>query len=107
MPTYDRNATPEFVERVLDLAERIPPGAVMSYGDVAEYLGEGGPRQMGWVMSHYGAAVPWWRVVQADGSPLRGHEAQALARYRAEEAPLRLSGDRIDMKRARWDGQHV
>ena len=25
-------------ERVLDLVERIPPGKVMAYGDIAEYL---------------------------------------------------------------------
>lgn len=30
-----------YAERVLDLVERIPPGMVMSYGDIAEYLGEG------------------------------------------------------------------
>jgi alkylated DNA nucleotide flippase Atl1 len=30
---------PEYAERVLDVVERIPPGKVMSYGDVAEYLG--------------------------------------------------------------------
>lgn len=30
-----------YAERVLDLVERIPPGMVMSYGDIAEFLGEG------------------------------------------------------------------
>ncbi|HUR04803.1 MAG TPA: MGMT family protein, partial [Nonomuraea sp.] len=39
-----------FAERVLDVVESIPPGMVMSYGDIAEYLGEGGPRQVGQVM---------------------------------------------------------
>ncbi|MFI9205152.1 MGMT family protein [Streptomyces sp. NPDC053048] len=96
---------PEYAERVLAVAELIPPGRVMTYGDVAEWLGEGGPRQVGRVMALYGGAVPWWRVVRADGVPLPGHERRALARYRAEGTPLR-EGDapRIAVARARWDG---
>jgi alkylated DNA nucleotide flippase Atl1 len=102
---------PEYAERVLDVAERIPPGRVMSYGDVAEWLGEGGPRQVGRVMALYGGAVPWWRVVRADGVLLPGHELRALGHYRQEGTALRTaaraaSGDmpKIDMVRARWDG---
>jgi alkylated DNA nucleotide flippase Atl1 len=101
---------PPFAERVLDLAERIPPGRVMTYGDVAEYLEQGGPRQVGRVMALYGGAVPWWRVVRADGALLPGHEARALARYREEGTPLREPRGaaplpRLDLARARWDGR--
>ncbi|WTS93567.1 MGMT family protein [Streptomyces sp. NBC_00096] len=98
---------PAYAERVLEAAERIPPGRVMTYGDIAEWLGEGGPRQVGRVMALYGGAVPWWRVVRADGRPLPGSERRALENYRAEATPLRLTGDgepRLDMRRARWDG---
>ncbi len=105
------HALPEYAERVLDVADLIPPGRVMTYGDVAEWLGEGGPRQVGRVMSLYGAAVPWWRVVRADGALLPGHELRALDQYRAEGTPLREASrvveghlPRLDMKRARWDG---
>lgn len=98
----------DFASRVLDLTERIPPGLVMSYGDIAEYLGAGGPRQVGRVMALWGGGVAWWRVVHADGSLLNGHERAALAHYREEGTPLRLATDgrpsRIDMRRARWDG---
>ncbi|MCM2389044.1 MGMT family protein [Streptomyces albipurpureus] len=103
---------PEYAERVLDVAELIPPGRVMTYGDVAEWLGEGGPRQVGRAMALYGAAVSWWRVVRADGVLLPGHEQRALVAYRTEGTPLRqapLSAEghlpRLDMKRARWDGE--
>ncbi|WP_304940908.1 MGMT family protein [Streptacidiphilus sp. P02-A3a] len=99
-------ALPPFAELVLELAERIPAGRVMTYGDVAEYLeGErsgatppgaavgrrvgGGPRQVGRVMALYGGSVPWWRVVRADGALLPGHELRALAHYRDEGTPLR------------------
>lgn len=108
------HALPEYAERVLDVAELIPPGRVMTYGDVAEWLDEGGPRQVGRVMSLYGAAVPWWRVVRADGALLPGHELRALDQYRAEGTPLREASrgaeghlPRLDMKRARWDGVAV
>lgn len=94
----------EFAERVLDVVERIPPGKVMAYGDIAEYLGEGGPRQVGRVMALWGGAVPWWRVIRTDGSLLPGHERRALARYHEEGTPLRPDGARVDMRRARWDG---
>jgi alkylated DNA nucleotide flippase Atl1 len=100
---------PDYASRVLDVADAIPPGRVMSYGDVAEYLGEGGPRQVGRVMSLWGGSAPWWRVVHADGSLLRGHEQAALRAYRAEGTPLREPSRggraRIDIRRARWDGR--
>lgn len=95
----------DFVEAVLDIVERIPPGRVLSYGDIAEMLGRGGPRMVGRVMAVHGGAVPWWRVVHADGSLIKGHERRALTEHRAEGTPLRASGDRIDMVRARWDGR--
>jgi alkylated DNA nucleotide flippase Atl1 len=98
----------EFASRVLDVAESIPPGRVMSYGDVAEYLGEGGPRQVGRVMALWGGGVPWWRVVHADGSILSGHEREALRHYREEGTPLRTCANgapgRLDMRKARWPG---
>ena len=41
----------DFASSVLDVVDSIPPGRVMSYGDIAEYLGHGpGPRQVGRVM---------------------------------------------------------
>lgn len=103
---------PEYAERVLEVVELIPPGRVMTYGDIAEWLGDGGPRQVGRVLALYGGAVPWWRVVRADGTLLPGHEQRALPRYRTEGTPLREAPraaeghmPRLDMKRARWDGE--
>ena len=99
----------EFAAKVLDVVEAIPPGRVMSYGDIAEYLGEGGPRQVGRVMALWGGGVAWWRVIHNDGSLLDGHERAALARYREEGTPMRRGAHgapgRVDMRRARWDGR--
>jgi alkylated DNA nucleotide flippase Atl1 len=95
---------PDFALAVIEAVERIPPGLVMTYGDVAEYVGSGGPRQVGQVMSRFGGAVAWWRVLRADGSPPPGHEARALRHYREEGTPLRPGGTRVDLRKARWDG---
>jgi alkylated DNA nucleotide flippase Atl1 len=99
----------DYAARVLDVADSIPAGYVMSYGDIAEYLGEGGPRQVGRVMALWGGGVPWWRVVHADGSLLSGHEREALRHYKRERTPLRSGSDgsqpRLDMRRARWSGR--
>ncbi|GLZ79860.1 hypothetical protein Afil01_46670 [Actinorhabdospora filicis] len=100
---------PDYADRVLEVAELIPPGKVMTYGDVADLLGQGGPRQVGRVMAVYGGSVPWWRVTRADGTLLPGHEQRALAHYREEGTPLRYAGDqstghmpKVDMRKARW-----
>jgi len=95
----------DYAADVLDAVDRIPPGRVMTYGDVAEYVGRGGPRQVGAVMSRWGGAVAWWRVLRADGRPPPGHERTALERYRAEGTPLRPGGLRVDLRVARWDGR--
>ena len=105
MTTGRRDQVTDFADRVLDVVDAIPPGQVMSYGDIAEYLGQGGPRQVGRVMSLWGGGVAWWRVIHADGSFLPGHEREALAHYRQEGTPLRGTGPggglRVDMRKAR------
>lgn len=89
----------DYTERVLTAVEAIGSGRVRTYGDIAEEIGAGGPRQVGQVMSRYGSAVAWWRVVRADGQLARGHEEAALTRLRQERTPLR--GDRVDLSLAR------
>jgi alkylated DNA nucleotide flippase Atl1 len=100
------SAIGEYADRVLEVVEAIPAGQVMSYGDIAEYLGTGGPRQVGRVLATLGGSVAWWRVIHADGTPAPGHDLAALAHYRAEGTPLRSAEQpvRVDMRRARWEG---
>jgi methylated-DNA-protein-cysteine methyltransferase related protein len=84
----------------------IPPGRVMSYGSIALYLadisGRVSPRLVGHVMAIDGDGVPWHRVVRESGRPVRGLEARALRRLRAEGAALATGGLRIDMRLAAW-----
>ena len=94
----------EYVEAVLALVERIPAGRVMSYGAIADALADASdrcsPRLVGSIMARSGAAVPWHRVVAADGRPPPGHEVQARERFAAEGTPMR--GDKVDMAAAAW-----
>ncbi|HEY0902964.1 MAG TPA: MGMT family protein [Acidimicrobiales bacterium] len=91
----------EYVEQVLSIVERIPPGRVTTYGLIAEAVGTGGPRQVGAVMSAYGGPVPWWRVVRADGTLPPAKPPIAHQEYLAEGTPLRPSGS-VDMRAAVW-----
>ncbi|NEE04127.1 MGMT family protein [Phytoactinopolyspora halotolerans] len=96
----------EYVEAVLSLVERIPPGRAMAYGAIAEIVGgeleRGGPRLVGSVMASYGGAVPWWRVVTSSGRLPPGHEVAALRELAAEGTPMTADGARVDMRRAAW-----
>lgn len=82
------------------MVEQIPPGQVMSYGSIAACVGVGGPRQVGAVMAEYGGAVPWWRVVRADGTLPLCHDGRARAEHLAEGTPMR--GERVEMSLAAW-----
>ena len=99
VPDAGAGSSEAYVEAVLGLVEQVPPGRVTTYGDLAEAVGRGGPRQVGNVLATWGAAVGWWRVVRADGSPARGHEQEALRRLAKEGTPLR--GSRVVLSEAR------
>lgn len=90
-----------YEEAVLDVVEAIPPGRVMTFGLIAEYVGSGGPRQVAKVMAHSGGAVPWWRVVRADGSLPDALAARARPEYLIEAMPLRPGGA-VDVPHAVW-----
>lgn len=92
------------MNEVLTVVESIPPGRVMSYGAIAELLadrsGRSSARLVGTIMARYGAAVPWYRVVNSAGRLPPGHEVEARKRLRAEGAVLK--GDRVDMGACSW-----
>ncbi|MFD6138640.1 MGMT family protein [Promicromonospora sp. NPDC060271] len=126
----------EYAAAVLDVVRRIPSGRAMTYGLIAEIVGEqlgrGGPRQVGSVMAGSGdryahlvpdgdrpdgaaagppsddgddgddGGVPWWRVVNAAGSPPKQYLTEALDELRAEGCPLSRDGRRVNLRRAVW-----
>ncbi len=58
-----------YKEKVYELVRQIPPGRVMSYGQIAIFLGEGyTPRTVGFVMHAADSeGVPWQRVINSQG----------------------------------------
>jgi alkylated DNA nucleotide flippase Atl1 len=94
---------PEFARRVLDVVDQIPAGYVMAYGNVAEFLNEGGPRQVAQVMSRYGSAVHWHRVLRADGT-CAPEVAVDQEKLLLRESVIWKRSGRIDMHLSRWDG---
>jgi methylated-DNA-protein-cysteine methyltransferase-like protein len=85
---------------VLDVVDTIPAGRVMTYGDIARYLGIPSARQVGQILARSGREVPWQRVVMADGAPASHDPIRHLARLRAEHTLLR--NGRVDLAVARW-----
>ena len=93
----------DFAEAVLEVVAAIPPGRVMTYGDVAAVLGSRAARAVGQVMSRHGADVPWWRVIRASGHAAAGHESRAWGHFQAEGTPLLTTDDgyRVNLRLAR------
>ena len=58
----------KYREQVYKLVRRIPAGRVMTYGQIAELLGDGyTARTVGFVMHACGDDTPWHRVINAQG----------------------------------------
>ena len=56
-------------ERVYRIVRSIPRGRVMTYGQLAEILGDGyTPRTVGFVMHSSDDRTPWHRVINAQGA---------------------------------------
>ena len=94
-------------ERVFEIVRRIPSGRVMTYGQLAEILGEGyTARTVGFVMhSADEETTPWHRVINAQGgcSTTRlvlPHDKQQRM-LEAEGIEFNARG-RCDLGRYRW-----
>ncbi len=100
---------PVFARLVLDVVDAIPAGNVMAYGDIAEYVDQGTARLVARVMSSYGDdAVPWWRVLRADGTCAPEVADRQIPLLEADGVAWRVPKHRVDMATARWnpaDGQ--
>lgn len=102
-------ATPSHVggdglaERILACVESIPAGRVMTYGDVAEFVGAPSPRIVGRVLSLDDGSVPWHRVLRANGTLAEHLYTEQRQRLLAEG--VRFTGDKVDLAAHRWDGR--
>jgi methylated-DNA-protein-cysteine methyltransferase-like protein len=57
-----------YQKSILTIVRNIPEGKVMSYGQVASYMGRPKEaREVGWTMQKLDADFPWWRVLNNAG----------------------------------------
>ena len=92
-------------EAVLAAVRLIPAGRVMTYGDVAEFVGTRAARNIGRILAGFGEhndVLPWHRVVRADGTCAEHIRVQQMQRLRAEG--VSFTRGRVDLDAARWDG---
>jgi methylated-DNA-protein-cysteine methyltransferase-like protein len=94
-------------ERVYQIVRQIPAGRVMTYGQIADILGEGyTARTVGYVM--HGADtenVPWQRVINSKGMCSTGRMTIPvnLQQQMLESEGVRFDGkDRCDLNQYLW-----
>lgn len=59
-----------FKDAVIQVVQSVPKGTVVSYGQVAAYVGvPRGARQVGWILRSMEETIdiPWWRVINNAG----------------------------------------
>ena len=95
----------ELAARILACVESIPPGRVMTYGDVAEFVGANTPRLVGHVLAADGGTVPWHRVLKSDGR-FAAHLDEEQRQLLAADGVF-LERGRVPLAKYRWDGRSV
>ena len=67
--TKPKLVQPTFLQKVELVVSQIPAGKVMTYGQVAQCIGQGTARLVGMALSSLpkGSSVPWHRVVNIKG----------------------------------------
>lgn len=94
-----------FSAQVYELVAQIPPGKVVSYGQIARLLGNPrGARRVGWAMGRCPDNLPWQRVVMADGSIAGGPSALVRRVMLEAEGVSFLPSGRVDMAACAWLG---
>ena len=103
-----------YYEQVWNLVRQIPPGKVVTYGQIAQMLPPPmgfepqeykafGPRWVGDAMAACPSDVPWQRVINSQGkiSQRSGAERQ---RQLLEEEGILFVKDKVDLKVYQWRG---
>lgn len=98
---------PAYRERVYEIVRQIPPGRLMTYGQIAMMLGDGyTPRTVGYVMSGSPDGVPWQRVINSQGKCSTGRLTIPIDLQQelleAEGVDFNAAG-RCDLDSLRWD----
>ena len=109
MPSNDTSPHRDtFYDRVYEFVRAVPPGRVVTYGQVALELGApAAARAVGYALNNLAgnSDVPWWRVINVRGEisfKNRG-EAADLQRRLLESEGVRFDATgQADLRRYRW-----
>ena len=96
-----------FHHAVFDLVRKIPRGQVVTYGQIAAFLGwPRAARAVGMAMRQCPHGVPWHRVVNARGAiSLRANiQGMLTQRILLEQEGVRVRRGRIPLRQHRWAG---
>lgn len=98
-----------FTQKVIQVVQAIPRGKVVSYGQVAVYMGV--PRaaqQVGWTLHslNENVSLPWWRVINNAGRiSIRGnkHSDKVLQKKLLEQEGVAVNEDyNLDIDKYRF-----
>jgi alkylated DNA nucleotide flippase Atl1 len=90
-------------ERILACVAGIPPGSVMTYGDVAEFVGIRSARIVGRVLAAAGDSVHWHRVVRSNATMAEHLVDEQTQLLRSEG--VRVFNGKVELRNHRWDGR--
>ena len=103
---HEQDDSPGYHERVFEIVRRIPAGRVMTYGQLAEILGEGyHARAVGNCMHAAKGDVPWHRVINAQGACSTGRVILPANKQQSmlEEEGVEFDAkEKCDLARYRW-----
>jgi len=101
-----RDAGRAFRVAIYRFVRGVPPGQVVTYGQVAVSLGRPrSARAVGGAMGRCPDDVPWHRVVNAQGGISRRRQVSGMLtqRMRLELEGIRLRRGRVPLGRYRWE----
>ncbi|MDO8487829.1 MAG: MGMT family protein [bacterium] len=85
----------KFSQQVVYIVRQIPKGQVVSYSQVAAYVGlPRAARQVGWTLRQAKVDLPWWRVINNSGRvSIKGNW-----QYDAQSQRQRLLKEKVQVK---------
>ncbi len=102
----DLKPTREFRQCVCDLVAQIPPGRVMSYGQIAALCGHPRAARIVGQIAHWGPPeLPWQRVVNKQGGLAGGYTDGGIATHRRlleAEGVVVNQDNKVDIDRLIW-----
>lgn len=78
-----------FDDAVATVLDELKPGDIITYGEVAAEAGYPGAARAVGNFLRRSEGYPWWRVVNASGRLVPGHETEHRRRLAAEGVQLR------------------